>query len=121
MIEREDAISDYTRLPAKRLPSNTCGEVAQDCSCVSRRVFARDSHRTVDLSAQLVAEMLKRRGQGRYIWRPTLGFVDQGGDEAVSGCSRCEHHMPRLDVGVRWRILGQGERLIHQLPRHRLG
>ena|SRR6516165_3394228 len=26
MIEREDAISDYTRLPAKRLPSNTCGE-----------------------------------------------------------------------------------------------
>src|SRR6516165_4688961 len=29
--------------------------------------------------------------------------------------------MPRLDVGVRWRILGQGERLTQQLPRHRLG
>src|SRR5436190_22602196 len=68
--------------------------VAQDCSCMSRRVFARDSHRTVDLSAQLVAEMLKRRGQGRNIWWPTLGFVDQGGDEGVPGCSRCEHHMP---------------------------
>src|SRR5215831_10674466 len=53
---------------------------------MSRRVFARDSHRTVDLSAQLAAEMLKRRGQGRNIWRPTLGFVDQGGDEAVPGC-----------------------------------
>src|SRR5262249_17023912 len=83
---------------------------------MSRRVFARDSHRTVDLSAQPVAEMLKRRGQGRNIWRSALGFVDQGGDEAVPGSSRCERHMPRLDVGVRWRILGQGERLIHQLP-----
>ena len=50
---------------------------------MSRRVLASDSHRTVDLSAQLAAEMLKRRGQGRNIWRPTLGFVDQGGDEAV--------------------------------------
>ena len=83
---------------------------------MSRRVFARDSHRTVDLSAQLAAEMLKQRGQGRNIWRPTLGFVDQGGDEAVPGCSRCEYHMPRLDVGVQWRILGQGERLISPAP-----
>src|SRR5215831_16600687 len=26
MIEREDTISDYACLPAKRLPSDTCGE-----------------------------------------------------------------------------------------------
>ena len=34
------------------------------------------------MSAQLAAEMAKRRGQGWNIWRPTLGLVDQGGDEA---------------------------------------
>src|SRR5262249_49695029 len=32
-----------------------------------------------------------------------------------------EHHMPGLDIGVRRRTLGQGEGLVHQLPRHRLG
>jgi hypothetical protein len=31
---------------------------------MSRRVFARDSRRTVDLSAQLVAEMLNDAGRG---------------------------------------------------------
>src|SRR5215472_19368847 len=27
----------------------------------------------------------------------------------ISVCSRCEHQMPRLDVGVRWRILRSEE------------
>src|SRR6516165_6593861 len=30
--------------------------VAQDCSCMSRRLFARDSHLPVDLSSQFAAE-----------------------------------------------------------------
>src|SRR5262249_10003067 len=88
---------------------------------MSRRVLASDSHRPIDLSAKLAAEMLKRRRQGRNIWWPMLGLVDQGGDEAVPACPGRKHHMPRLNVGVRWRILGPGEGLIHQLPRHRLG
>jgi hypothetical protein len=78
---------------------------------MSRRVLASDPHRPVDLSAQLASEMSKRRGQGRNIWRPTLGLVDQGGDEAVPAWPGREHHMPRLDIGVRWRILGQGKGL----------
>src|SRR5215469_4276901 len=84
---------------------------------MSCRVLASDSHRPIDLSAKLDAEMLERRRQGRNIWRPMLGLVDQGGDEAVPACPGREHHMPRLDVGVRRRILGQGEGLIQQLPR----
>ena len=53
--------------------------------------------------------------------RPALCLVKQGRDEAIPGRSVREHNMPGLDVGVRRRTLGQGEGLIHQLPRHRLG
>jgi hypothetical protein len=72
------------------------------------------------LCAQFAAKVPERRGQGWNIGRPTLSLVEQGGDEAVPGHSGREYHMPGLDVGVRRRILGQGEGLIHQLPRHRL-
>jgi hypothetical protein len=70
---------------------------------MSRRVLNGNSHRPVDLSAQLAAIVLEPLGQGWNFGRPTLGLVEQGGDEAVPGRSGREHHMPRLDVGVRRR------------------
>jgi hypothetical protein len=61
------------------------------------------------LRAQFAAIVLERLGQGRDVGWPTLGLGEQGGDEAVTGRSGREHHMPRLDVGVRRCILGQSE------------
>jgi hypothetical protein len=59
-------------------------------------------------------------GRGWNIGWPTLCLLDQGVHEAVARRPAREHHMPRLDIGVRRRTLGQGEGLIHQLTRHRL-
>src|SRR6516164_3744108 len=72
-------------------------------------------------NAQLAAKVLERFGQGRDVRWPTLGRLEQGLDEAVARWAGREHDVPGLDVRVRRRLHGQGEGLIHQLPRHRLG
>ncbi len=84
-------------------------------------VLAGDSHRPVDLGAQLAAIVPKRLGQGRDVGWPTLGLLEKGLDEPVARRPGCEHHVPRLDVGVRRRVLSQDESLLDQCPRHRLG
>ena len=88
---------------------------------MARLVLAGDSHRPVDLGAQLAAIVPKRLGQRRDVRWPTLGLLEKGLDEPVARRPGCEHHVPRLDVGVRRRVLGQDESLLDQCPRHRLG
>src|SRR5215469_139477 len=82
-------------------------------------VLATDSHRPIDLHAQVAAKVLERSRQRRNFGRSTLRLFGQGGDEAVSARPGYEIDMPRLDVGVRRRALGQSESLFHELPRHR--
>ena len=63
MIEREDAISDYTRLPAKRLPSNTCGECVPRWHAVwLRRVGTRYINEAVIASEAKQSGHLTTRG-----------------------------------------------------------
>jgi hypothetical protein len=77
------------------------------------RVLETDSHRPVDLRTQLTTKVLERSRQRRDFGRPTLRLFGQGGDEAVPAHSGYEINMPRLDVRVRRRALGQDEGLIH--------
>ena len=77
------------------------------------RVLETDSHRPVDLRTQLAAKVLERSRQRRNFGRPTLRLFGRSGDEAVPARSGYEINMPRLDVGVRRRALGQDEGLVH--------
>ena len=63
MIEREDAISDYTRLPAKRLPSNTCVECVPRWHAIwLRRVGTRYINEAVIASEAKQSGHLTTRG-----------------------------------------------------------
>src|SRR5262249_62128004 len=75
---------------AKELP------VAQDGSVMAGLVFTGNSHRPVDFSAQFLAKVPERLGQGRDVGWPTVRLLEQGGDEAVASRPGREHHAPRL-------------------------
>jgi hypothetical protein len=63
--------------------------------------------------------MLERpgqRGDGRGL---VVGHFEKGIFKSIAGRAAEEHEPPGLDVGVRRRVLGQGECLFHQLLRHR--
>ncbi len=74
--------------------------VAQDGGIMAGLVLAGDSHRAVDLGAQLAAIVPERLGQGRDAGWPALGLLEKGLDEPVTRRPGCEDHVPRLDVGV---------------------
>src|SRR5262245_45552403 len=86
--------------------------IAHHRGCMFLRVLGTDAHRPEDLLAQLVTKVLERSRQRRNVRRPTLRLFGQGEDEAVPARSGYKINMPRLDVGVRWRALGQAEGLI---------
>ena len=121
------SLTEGVRWPKVPVHANNTGHwraekfpVAQDCSCMSRRVFARDSHRTVDLSAQLGAEMLKRRGQGRIFggrrWASSIRAATRRSRDAPDANTICHGWILEFD-GAYW----AKARASHQLPRHRLG
>jgi hypothetical protein len=84
-------------------------------------VLTGASHRPVDLSSQFAAKVVERFGQGRDVRWPALRLLEQGLDETVARRAGREHEVPGLDIRVRRRMHGQGESLIYQPPRHRLG
>jgi hypothetical protein len=47
-----------------------------------------------------------------------VGGFEQGFDKAIANRAGREHHVPRLDVGVRRRMHRQSEGLLHQYSRH---
>ena len=50
-----------------------------------------------------------------------IGHAEEGMLQAISGGSADEYQAPRLDVGVRRRVLSQGQALIHQVPGYGAG
>jgi hypothetical protein len=50
-----------------------------------------------------------------------VGHFEQGVLKAIAGGAADEHHPPRLNVGVRQRVLGECKGFIDKLPRHRAG
>src|SRR4029079_12848168 len=82
---------------------------------VSPRLRERfPSHRRLERPARCGNAETTRAG-AEYL-AADAGLRRSGRRRGGPGCSRCEHDMPLLDVGVRWRILGQGERLILPAP-----
>jgi hypothetical protein len=65
--------------------------------------------------------MLERLGQRGDVRRLVVGHSEQSVLQAITGGPADEHQPPRLDVGVRRRVLGQGEGLVNNLPGHRPG
>jgi hypothetical protein len=67
------------------------------------RLGGRRIGHPVDLRPELAAVVLKFFGQWRNVGRPAPSLVEQGSNQLVTSRSGCEHHMPRLGVGIRRR------------------
>jgi hypothetical protein len=87
-------------------------EVTHHNGGVSCRVRDGDAHRAV-------AVLLERLRQRRDVRRLMVGHSEQSVLNAIAGGPAGEHQSPRLDVGVRRRVLGQG--FVDDLPGHRPG
>jgi len=100
-------------------------EVAHHRGGMSGGVRDGDPHRAVNLRPKLIAVMLERLWQHGDVRRLVVGHSEQGVlqaiPQAIPGRSDGEHHPPRLDIGVRRRVLCEGEGFVDNLPGHRAG
>ena len=108
MIEREDTISDYTRLPAKRLPSNTCAECVLRWHAIwLRRVGTRYINEAVIASEAKQSGHLTTRGltpteAGRNFYNRAARSIEEadGAELAARGAAATLSGRLRVQVTV---------------------